>query len=299
MLVTQFDKFVNRSTQEILGSQIERENLMPMLSTDIDPRLQNLKVTDNGIYYPDIGYNGFYEVDVDIPTNLQDIKITENGKYYPSEGYDGIYEVDVDIPTNLQNVTITENGKYYPSEGYDGIYEVDVNIPMGSAGVLNFDFTKSFTDTVKGYTASTSNVNITDNGATFQGTTGIIQIPSYAPLLTYEIEVGKLIRGSNHTRFLMYTYNSGFIYRNTGYWTFYRGTWDNVSISDFNYFNNSTVKLVVQSNYVWQIYKNDVLVLTSQGPCVYNDSTPRIFSIGSSDGDSLASGSTIKSLKVL
>lgn len=35
MLVTQFDKFVNRSTQEILGSEIERENLVPMLSTDI------------------------------------------------------------------------------------------------------------------------------------------------------------------------------------------------------------------------------------------------------------------------
>lgn len=35
MLISQFDKFVNRSTQEILGSEIERENLVPMLSTDI------------------------------------------------------------------------------------------------------------------------------------------------------------------------------------------------------------------------------------------------------------------------
>ena len=59
MLVTQFDKFVNRSTQQILGSQIERENLVPMLSTDIPAKLQKLKVTENGIYYPDIGYDGF------------------------------------------------------------------------------------------------------------------------------------------------------------------------------------------------------------------------------------------------
>lgn len=35
MLVTQFDKFVNRSTQEILGDEIVQENLEPMLSTDI------------------------------------------------------------------------------------------------------------------------------------------------------------------------------------------------------------------------------------------------------------------------
>ena len=35
MLVTQFDKFVNRSTKEILGDEIVQENLQPMLSTDI------------------------------------------------------------------------------------------------------------------------------------------------------------------------------------------------------------------------------------------------------------------------
>lgn len=69
MLVTQFDKFVNRSTQQILGSSIVRENLVPMLSTDIPAKLQNIKITENGIYYPESGYDGFYEVEVNIPTN--------------------------------------------------------------------------------------------------------------------------------------------------------------------------------------------------------------------------------------
>lgn len=268
MLVTQFDKFVNRSTQEILGSQIERENLVPMLSTDIPAKLQKLKVTENGIYYPDIGYDGFSEVDVDIPTNLQDI-------------------------------TITENGTYYPSEGYDGIYEINVNVPHGSDGILNFDFTHSFTDTLKGYTAGASNVTIGDNGATFSGSYGRISIPTYTPFLTYEVEVGELKRGSSHTRFLMYSYDCGFIYRNTGYWTFYRNTWDNVQITDFNFFNHSIVKLVVLSNYVWQIYKNNELVLTSQGPCISTHDDYKGFYIGSTDGNSLAAGTTIKSLKVL
>ena len=267
MLVTQFDKFVNRSTQEILGSQIERENLMPMLSTDIDPRLQNLKVTENGIYYPDTGYNGFYEVDVNIPTNLQDIKITENGKYYPSEGY-------------------------------DGIYEVDVNIPSGSEGILNFDFTKSFTDTLKNYTASTSNVSISDNGATFTGSAGYIGVIVYPPLITYEIEVGTLKRGSNHTRFLMYKSDSGLVYRNTGYWAFWRGSWESAHINDFNFFNNSTVKVAVDVNYAWKVYKNDVLVISSEGPCTPATNTTPTFYLGSTS-DSLANGSTIKSLKVM
>ena len=268
MLITQFNNFVNRSTVEILGGEIERENLVPMLSTDIPARLQKLKVTENGIYYPDVGYDGFSEVDVDIPTNLQDI-------------------------------TITENGKYYPSEGHDGIYEVDVNVPKGSDGVLNFDFTKSFTDTLKNYTAITSHVNITDNGATFQGNDGYIKIPIYAPFLTYEIEVGEIKRNnSGHTRFLMYTDSSGFIYRSSGYWTFYRGNWDSVQISDFNFFNNSTIKLIIDTSYIWRIYKNDELVITSQGACnpEYNNYA---FYIGSTSGQSIANGSTIKSLKVM
>lgn len=70
MLVTQFDKFVNRSTQQILGSSIVRENLVPMLSTDIPAKLQNIKITENGIYYPENGYDGFYEVEVNIPSNI-------------------------------------------------------------------------------------------------------------------------------------------------------------------------------------------------------------------------------------
>lgn len=70
MLLTQFDKFVNRSTQQILGSSIVRENLVPMLSTDIPAKLQNIQITENGIYYPEAGYDGFYEVDVNIPSNV-------------------------------------------------------------------------------------------------------------------------------------------------------------------------------------------------------------------------------------
>lgn len=222
--------------------------------------------------------------------------VTENGTFDTTLNN----EVTVNIPGTgtLETLTVTQNGIYTPGTGVAGFSQVDVNVSSANP-MLNFDFTKSFTDTVKGYTAGVSNVTIGDNGAIFSGSTGRISIPSYTGLLTYEIEVGELKRGSSHTRFLMYSYDSGFIYRSYGYWTFYRGEWDTVQITDFNFFNNSTVKLVVLSNYVWQIYRNNELVLTSQGPCKSTNAYYNGFYIGSTEGNSLANGSTIKSLKVL
>ena len=38
---------------------------------------------------------------MNIPAKLQNIKITENGIYYPENGYDGFYEVEVNIPSNI------------------------------------------------------------------------------------------------------------------------------------------------------------------------------------------------------
>lgn len=103
MLITQFDKFVNRSTQQILGSTIERENLVPMLSTDIPSKLQKLNVTENGIYYPETGYDGFYEVEVNVPARLEDITITENGTYTHSQNYDGLGTVIVNTKQGLDS----------------------------------------------------------------------------------------------------------------------------------------------------------------------------------------------------
>ena len=53
MLISQFDKFVNKSTQEILGSEIEQENLEPMLSTDIDRSAGGVTGVkgENEVYY--------------------------------------------------------------------------------------------------------------------------------------------------------------------------------------------------------------------------------------------------------
>lgn len=359
MLVTQFDKFVNRSTQEILGGEIVREDLTPMISISLqrDMILTDLIATENGLYIPPQGVDGFRQVLVDVSPNLDELVVTSNGIYIPSgvDGYskvsvnvpntytnadegkvvkngelvsqtarssditqNGIYDttdnnsVNVNVPntyTNADEGKVVENGALTPQTSrpnditQNGIYDTtlynSINVNVANSGILNFDFTQSFTDTLKNYTASAYYVNITNNGATFQNDYARIRIPIYAPFLTYEIEVGELRRGSNHTRFLMYDASNGFIYRNAGYWTFYRGSWDTVQISDFNFFNNSTVKLVIDIDYIWHIYKNDVLVISSQGACPpQKDGSLYPLFIGSGSGDSLATGSTIKSLKV-
>lgn len=102
-MISQFDKFVNVTTREILGANIERENLVPMLSTDIPAKLVELIITQNGTYYPDPGIDGFYKVIANIQSKLQPLTVTENGTYLPPSGYDGFNSVIVSTKQGLNS----------------------------------------------------------------------------------------------------------------------------------------------------------------------------------------------------
>ena len=63
------------------------------------------------------------------PVELEELTVTENGVYLPSENYDGFSKVTVNTPTyQSEEITITENGVYYPSENYDGFSKVTTNV---------------------------------------------------------------------------------------------------------------------------------------------------------------------------
>lgn len=65
-----------------------------------EPTLESLEVTENGVYTPSEGVDGFGSVTVDVPTpaiKLQDKSITENGTYSADEGFDGLGSVTVDV----------------------------------------------------------------------------------------------------------------------------------------------------------------------------------------------------------
>ena len=102
-MISQFDKFVNVTTRELLGANIERENLVPMLSTDIPAKLVELIITQNGTYYPDPGIDGFYKVIANIQSKLQSLTVTENGTYLPPSGYDGFSSVIVNTKQGLDS----------------------------------------------------------------------------------------------------------------------------------------------------------------------------------------------------
>lgn len=94
-------------------------------------------VYENGIYYPESGYDGISKVTVNVPTSepsLQDKTVTANGNYTCDSGYDGLRMVTVNVPEKtLTSKSITANGTYFASgDNADGYSFVMVNVPTGA-----------------------------------------------------------------------------------------------------------------------------------------------------------------------
>lgn len=115
---------------------VTSEDILHIYSIEHPAVLEELSVSENGIYTPTSDYDGFSSVDVDVQPTLESLDITENGTYTPSSGYDGFFSVDVDVQPTLENLEVTENGTYTPSSGYDGFSSVDVDV---SGGVDEYD----------------------------------------------------------------------------------------------------------------------------------------------------------------
>ncbi len=103
------------------------------------PILETLLATNNGVYTPSEGTDGFSNVIVNVPSSepvLEPLTVTEDGFYEPAPGTDGFNQVTVDVApeVDLQPLTITENGHYYPIPGSDGISDVTVNVPNVPTG---------------------------------------------------------------------------------------------------------------------------------------------------------------------
>ena len=63
------------------------------------------------------------------PPVLERLEATENGVYSPGQGVDGFDRVEVAVPgPALQQKTATENGVVVPDSGYDGLSRVTVNV---------------------------------------------------------------------------------------------------------------------------------------------------------------------------
>lgn len=223
------------------------------------------------------------------------LSTTANGTFTPSAGKDGFSEVTVAVPAggNLISKTITANGTYHSSDdNADGYDEVVVNV---LSMIEEWDFTSEtpLVGKVREFTMTQGNVTF-NNGAVFDVTNGYLKAGAYASFygVTIEVDVASMnLTSGTHRRFIMPNISDGFIYRSTGVWAMYWGSsgWEESTETDGSFFDNSTIKIHVDSEGYWHIYKNGVLwweptkkmTLPSTGSNGYG------MMIGSSDGYSI------------
>lgn len=145
-----------------------------------------------------------------------------------------------------------------------------LNTPAGElkSELVNFNFKESLTDSINGFTAVLGGAATQGNsGISLPSSNAIIKLTSINFLImgnifTFEVDVGDCnlnMSDGNHKRFFMWASNCGLIYRNTGYWGIYADSWYMTTISDKDYFKNSTVKIVFNKKNM-KLYRNNELV---------------------------------------
>lgn len=145
-----------------------------------------------------------------------------------------------------------------------------LNTPSGElkSALVDFNFKESLTDSIHGFTA-------TLGGAATQGNSGVslpannsrlilttINFLVMGNIFTFEVDIGDCninTSDGKHKRFFMWAPACGLIYRSTGYWGLYADSWYMTSISDKNYFKNSTMKVVFNKKNI-KLYRNNELV---------------------------------------
>ena len=247
--------------------------------------------------------------------------IEANGSYDPAtDNADGYSAVTVNVPNSYaagdegkvvsngvlvaqtaRASEITANGTYDTTNNNS----VTVNVSGGGGGGLdlNYDFTQSMTDTIRNVPIISSNVTQTANGAVYDTASGsYMQLPRRycANTYTYEVDVGTIeIRSNYHNRVITWNDSRGLIYRSTGKWAFYTGTWQETDITDPTYLNGCTLKVYIDESGYWHIYRNGALWFEPTSACSINDygSSTVLIRIGSS-GNSMGQGTTITGLRV-
>lgn len=238
--------------------------------------------------------------------HLQDIadaireKNRESTLYRPGDMAAAIQALEGNgYPEPTGSMQITENGTYNVKD----VAEAAVNVSAGSVSIdLNYDFTQSMTDTIRNVPIISSNVTQTANGAVYDTASGsYMQLPRRycANTYTYEVDVGTIeIRSNYHNRVITWNDSRGLIYRSTGKWAFYSGTWQETDITDPTYLNGCTLKVYIDESGYWHIYRNGALWFEPTSACSINDygSSTVLIRIGSS-GNSMGQGTTITGLR--
>lgn len=155
----------------------------------------------------------------------------------------------------LPDYGIADAGKVL-TVGEDGSLEWDTSGSGGGDSFLSYDFTKFGTRT------GVHNVNFSSEGATFTNTSAYIPLSISVNDITLYVDVDNITTmPSDSTRFIMGSATEGLAYRNTGYWGLYASAyWAMSDISDPDFFDDSSVKVYIDSENHWHVYKDNVVV---------------------------------------
>lgn len=198
---------------------------------------------------------------------------TENGTYDTTLNNQIVVNVQGGSST-LISKTITENGTYHAEDDdADGYSNVNVDV-----AIANWDFTQSLIDSVNGLEATlTSGASRDSNGVTISGASGRIVLPKGVQgfMRTFEIEVGDITSATGSV-FLITSGGDGIGYKD-GSWRLYSGSWDTATnVTDLDAFANGVIKIYIDENGYWHIYKDDVLLWDSNKTLVPANQTATI-----------------------
>jgi len=128
------------------GTYVPSENAdgFSKIDVDVNPELEDITITRNGVY--ESHQYGYGRVEVDVEGGGGDIEtgtltVNANGTYHASDddldGYDEVI-VDIDDALTLKELTVNENGTYRASDDdADGYYIVNVNVSGGIGSATN------------------------------------------------------------------------------------------------------------------------------------------------------------------
>lgn len=163
-------------------------------------------------------------------------------------------------------ISITQNGPVDVTDFATAL--VNVQGGGGQTVLCSIDFSKA----VGSYTVN--GVDISSAGAVFTGNTSFFMLPFTRNGMTVEIDFGAITpsSGTNNRRLLNPRGTSnGFIYHyQTGFWSLYNGSWHDSSITGMDAFANSTLKVEIDSNGYWHVYKNGTLLYDSNAALSVN-----------------------------
>lgn len=138
-----------------------------------------------------------------------------------------------------------------------------------------------------GLVLSAKNMSYSQDGAVFDSTSDYLNFGKIGTLhtvdlfhdysvsyssITIEVKVKSMtLVSGDHRRFIMGSSNSGLIYRSTGVWAFYSSIWEEFDETDGSFFDGSIVKVVIDSENKWHIYKDNVLLWEPAKQCSISD----------------------------